>query len=63
MTLMESNAAVAIAKGYKGKPHAIVCDCIKGKGLSFMENNNAWHKDVRLMSSGRIAKKELGGEE
>ncbi len=27
-------AAVAIAKGYKGKPHAIVCDCIKGKAGS-----------------------------
>ena len=60
-------AAVAIAKGYKGKPHAIVCDCIKGKGLSFMENNNAWHKgvptDEQWEITMEIAKKELGGEE
>ena len=56
-------AAVAIAKGYKGKPHAIVCDCIKGKGLSFMENNNAWHKGVPTDEQWEIAKKELGGEE
>lgn len=27
----------------KGKPKAIVGNTIKGKGISFMENNNAWH--------------------
>ena len=26
-----------------GKPTAIVCDTIKGKGISFMENENVWH--------------------
>jgi len=25
------------------KPTAIVCNTIKGKGVSFMENNNIWH--------------------
>jgi len=25
------------------KPVAIICDTIKGKAISFMENNNAWH--------------------
>ncbi len=30
----------------KGKPTVIICDCIKGKGLPFMENNNDWHKKV-----------------
>jgi len=25
------------------KPVAIVCNTIKGKGVSFMENNNVWH--------------------
>jgi len=27
----------------KGKPSIIIADTIKGKGISFMENNNVWH--------------------
>ena len=26
-----------------GKPKAIVCDTVKGKGISFMENVVKWH--------------------
>ena len=26
-----------------GKPYAIIANTIKGKGISFMENNNEWH--------------------
>ena len=53
--------AVAKAKSVKGQPHCIVCDCIKGKGLSFMENNNAWHKGVPTDEQYAQAVKELGG--
>jgi transketolase len=28
---------------YPDKPVAIICHTVKGKGISFMENNNAWH--------------------
>ena len=31
------------AKETKGKPTAIVAKTIKGKGVSFMENNAGWH--------------------
>ena len=31
------------AKLYKGKPTLILANTIKGKGVSFMENNYAWH--------------------
>jgi transketolase len=31
------------AKKVKGKPVVIIADTIKGKGVSFMENQNAWH--------------------
>lgn len=55
------HAAVQAAKGVKGKPHCIVCDCVKGKGVSFMENNNAWHKGVPTDEQFAIAMKELGG--
>jgi transketolase len=27
----------------EGKPKAIVGNTVKGKGVSFMENNNDWH--------------------
>jgi len=35
--------AVKQAEEYKGKPTAIICKTIKGKGVSFMENKAAWH--------------------
>lgn len=54
--------AVAAAKAFKGRPHVIVCDDVKGKGLSFMEDNNAWHKGVPTDEQFEIAKKELGVE-
>lgn len=54
-------AAVAVAKSAKGRPSCIVCDCIKGKGVSYMENNNAWHKGVPTDEQYAIAVKELGG--
>ena len=31
------------AKTISGKPHVIVCDTVKGKGVSFMENKANWH--------------------
>ena len=36
-------AAFAEAKTVKGQPTAIICKTTKGKGVSFMENNVAWH--------------------
>lgn len=54
-------AAITAAKNHKGMPSCIVCDCVKGKGLSFMENNNAWHKGVPTDEQFALAKKELGG--
>ena len=35
--------AVDKAKATKGKPTAIIAKSIKGKGVSFMENNPSWH--------------------
>ena len=36
-------AALNRAKTVKGKPSAIVMTSVKGKGVSFMENNAGWH--------------------
>ena len=38
-----TRAAFAEAKNTKGMPTAIIAKSIKGKGVSFMENNVAWH--------------------
>ena len=35
--------ALTIAEMTKGKPTAIICKTIKGKGVSFMENQVDWH--------------------
>lgn len=31
------------AKSYKGKPTCVIAHTVKGKGVSFMENEKAWH--------------------
>ena len=36
-------AAFNNAKSYKGKPTAIIVKSVKGKGVSFMENQASWH--------------------
>lgn len=35
--------AITTAKQTKGKPTAIIAKTVKGKGISFMENNASWH--------------------
>ena len=35
--------AVSTAKATKGKPTAVIMKTVKGKGVSFMENNVKWH--------------------
>lgn len=39
----ELRAAFDEAKTIKGQPTAIIMKTVKGKGVSFMENNASWH--------------------
>ena len=39
----ELRSAFAEAKTVKGQPTVIIMKTVKGKGVSFMENNAAWH--------------------
>ena len=57
----QMEAAFAKARATKGVPFAIVMKTVKGKGVSYMENNNAWHKGVPTDEEYAIAVKELGG--
>lgn len=45
------------------RPHVIIADTIKGKGISFMENNAAWHYGVMTKEQDRQAWKEVVGNE
>ena len=39
----EIKDAIAKAKQVKDKPTAVICNSVKGKGVSFMENQAGWH--------------------
>ncbi|MGF7144902.1 transketolase [Anaerotaenia torta] len=47
------------AKAYKGKPTVIIADTVKGFGVSFMENNAAWHHRVPTAEEYNQAMEEL----
>lgn len=53
------------AKATKGMPTAIVMKTVKGKGVSFMENNAGWHGKAPNDEEYRLAMEELdrAGEE
>ena len=52
-------AAFAQARTVKGKPFAIVMKTVKGKGVSFMENNAGWHGKAPNDAEFEIAMNEL----
>ena len=54
-------SAINEAKSVKGKPTVIVCKTIKGKGVSFMENQCGWHGTAPNKEQCKEAIKELGG--
>ena len=58
-------AAFAEAKATKGQPTAIVMKTVKGKGISFMENQVGWHGKAPNDEEYAIAMEELkkAGEE
>lgn len=54
--------AIEKAKNHKGQPTAIVCKTVKGKGVSFMENEAGWHGNAPSKEQCEQALKEIGGE-
>lgn len=56
-------AAFKSAKETKGKPTAIVAKTIKGKGVSFMENNASWHGSAPNAEQLEVALNDLGGKD
>ncbi len=52
--------ALSRKKNSEGKPFAIVAHTIKGKGVSFMEDDNNWHYRIPSAEEVVTAHKELG---
>lgn len=55
----EIEDAVKQAKEFKGKPTAIIAKCVKGKGVSYMENAVNWHGAAPNEELYNIAVREL----
>ncbi len=51
--------AIKTAKNTKGKPTAVIAKSVKGKGVSFMENNAAWHGSAPNDEQFALAVSEL----
>lgn len=58
----EIREAIKKAKETKGQPTVVVCSTIKGKGVSFMENQAGWHGNAPNKEQCEQALKEIGGE-
>ncbi len=43
-----------------GRPRAVICHTVKGKGVSFMEDDNNWHYRVPTAEEVGAARRELG---
>tara|TARA_B100000315_G_scaffold258004_1_gene308737 strand:- start:1736 stop:2560 length:825 start_codon:yes stop_codon:yes gene_type:complete len=60
--LLKLTEVFKAAMSPKGKPNLIVANTIKGKGISFMENEPIWHYRMPDDKQMEIAYKELGIE-
>lgn len=56
---VQLDAAFKEAKETKGQPSAIIMKTVKGKGVSYMENNVGWHGKAPNDEEYAIAMKEL----
>ena len=57
--LDQIDAAFKEAKTVKGQPTAIIAKTVKGKGVSFMENQVGWHGKAPNDEEYKIAMEEL----
>ncbi|TCS83291.1 transketolase [Tepidibacillus fermentans] len=55
--------AIQEAKQIKGKPTLIIANTVKGKGVSFMENQVGWHGTAPNKEQLQQALEELGGKQ
>ena len=49
----------ALSHKPEGRPYAIIAQTVKGKGVSFIENNKSWHQAVLNEEQYRLAVEEI----
>ena len=54
--------AYEMAAAFKGKPSVLIADTVKGKGVSFMENDCNWHGNAPSDEQLAKALQEIRGE-
>ena len=54
--------AFEMAKAFKGKPSVLIANTVKGKGVSFMENDCNWHGNAPSAEQLEKALVEINGE-
>ena len=52
-------STLEVARNSVGRPTVIIAHTIKGKGVSFMEHNNAWHSKILSEQEYKIAVKDI----
>lgn len=52
-------SALNLAVLRRGSPTIIIARTIKGKGVSYMENDNSWHQEAPTLEQLEIARREL----
>lgn len=57
--MAEIVSALEVARDFRGKPTCIMANTVKGKGVSYMEFDNAWHQKVPTKAQYDQAVKEL----
>ena len=58
----EIEAAFEKAKTVKGKPTVIIAKTVKGKGVSYMENQVGWHGKAPNADEYKLALEELNAQ-
>jgi len=53
-------ATLRMGRTPTGRPKAIIAHTVKGKGVSFMQDDNNWHYRIPTESEVRAARVELG---
>ncbi|MBQ6133880.1 MAG: transketolase [Lachnospiraceae bacterium] len=56
----ETELLSALKSSFENLTKVIVCNTVKGKGVSFMENNNEWHHNRLIEETYKKAIEEVG---
>jgi transketolase len=51
--------SIELAKQHEKQPTMILACTVKGKGISFMENDNSWHQKAPTQEQWEVAQREL----